>query len=400
MSLPVDPAQEAMRIRRRKIIISVIVVSLVIHLLGGIGATFWIIARYFEKPKATFELKQQIRIDPEERQHRVEMAEMESLRPKPVVNNRIQSLRPTSFALPELPQIPVEDTPPIDPNALITENMDSLVSARTGTGLGAGGGFFGGAGKAGSGLLEGTYYDFKFTDSGRDTEMDPERMAGILREFSDSWDTTVFDPYYRANRNLYASRTVMPAKDAQDAPKAFKVNKPGRLWVVHYKGKVRAPESGTYRFVGVADDYLLVRFNGRLVLDASIAPVGSMPGEQEIRPFAPYFDDPKLNEVYLEYIKGHRVGRTFEVRKGDVFDLEVLVGESPGGQFYAFLFIERVGGSYDKDPAGQPIVPFFEMIEGERGTKLDGKAPPASPGTEFWQPVATPESLGRSDIPN
>lgn len=398
MSLPVDSAQEAMRLRRRKIIISVIVASLLVHLIGGIGATLWIIARYFDKPKAKFQLQQQIRIDPEERQHRIAMAQMESLRPKPVVNNRIQSLRPTSFALPELPQVAIEDIPPIDPNALITDNLSSLASARTGAGLGVGGGFFGGSGKAGSGFLEGTYYDLKYTNTGRDYEMNPERMAQILREFSESWDSKVFEPYFGAKRKLYASRIVMPAMDAEDAPKAFKVNKPARLWVVHYKGKVRAPASGTYRFVGVADDYLLVRFNGKIVLDASISPVSSMEGEMKILPYAPYFDDPKLNEVYSQYIHGHRVGRNFEVRKGDVYDIEVLVGESPGGQFYAFLFIERVGASYEKDAAGQPILPFFEMIEGNRDAKLKGRAPPYAPSADFWQPVPSPDNMGRSEL--
>lgn len=188
----------------------------------------------------------------------------------------------------------------------------------------------------------------------------------------------------------------MPVMDAADAPKAFKVNKPGSYWAVHYKGKVRAPNDGTYRFVGVSDDFLLVRFDGRLVLDASISEVAPGGRGGDNRLFAPFFKEPKHNEVYRDIIGGHRVGRTFEVRKGQVYDIEIVTGENPGGEFYAFLFLERVGDNYPKDPAGQPVLPFFEMIQGESSKKLEGRIPPASPTIQFWPPVPTTDSLEKS----
>ncbi len=98
----------------------------------------------------------------------------------------------------------------------------------------------------------------------------------------------------------------MPVMDAKDAPKAFKVNKPASYWAVHYRGKVRAPATGTYRFVGLADDFLLVRFGGRLVLDASIGNVAPDFPREETRLFAPFFSDERHDKVYREIIGGHR----------------------------------------------------------------------------------------------
>ena len=381
---------------RCKILVSVLILSILIHIIAGIGAAFWIIAKYFEKPPTTFTVQKVTTIPPEERQHKMSLAQLESLRPKPVINNRIQSLRPTPFALPELPKLPSLETVPLDPNALITDNLDSLALSRSGQGLGSGGGFFGGAGKAGSGFLEGSYYDFKFTNTGRNTRMNENELTELLRNFAKSWNESLFNSYYQAPRKLYATRIVMPVMDAQDAPRAFRVNKPGSYWTVLYKGKIRAPNDGTYRFVGLADDFLLVRLAGRLVLDASISEIAPEGRSGETRLFAPFFKNNKHNDVYRNIIGGHRVGRTFEVRKGQTYDLEILVGENPGGEFYAFLFIERIGENYPKDPNGHPILPFFEMIQGENTKKYEGRIPPHSPTIQFWPPVPTEQSLEKS----
>ena len=56
-----DP-QQAAKLRRRKIIISVIVASIGVHFLGAILAGVWIVARYLLPTPATFEVKKEIRI--------------------------------------------------------------------------------------------------------------------------------------------------------------------------------------------------------------------------------------------------------------------------------------------------------------------------------------------------
>lgn len=135
---PVDP-----RARKRRVIVSVIIVSVVIHVIFGIFAGIWIIARYFEKPKAQFTVQKIVKIDPEDREHQISMQEVESLRPRPVYNNRITSLRPTELSLPDLPKLPVDKTVPLDTEALVNTQIDSLSNSRTGQGTGSGVSFFG-----------------------------------------------------------------------------------------------------------------------------------------------------------------------------------------------------------------------------------------------------------------
>ena len=43
--------------QRRKALLTVLFVSLGIHLLGGFGAAVWVVARYFNPPAATFVAK-------------------------------------------------------------------------------------------------------------------------------------------------------------------------------------------------------------------------------------------------------------------------------------------------------------------------------------------------------
>ena len=57
MSKAVLDPQAAAKLRRRKIIISVIVASIGVHLLGGTLAGIWIVARYLLPTPATFEVK-------------------------------------------------------------------------------------------------------------------------------------------------------------------------------------------------------------------------------------------------------------------------------------------------------------------------------------------------------
>ena len=82
-----DPQAEA-RLRRRRIIISVIVVSIAVHVIGGILAGVWIVARFILATPTTFEVKKQIRIAAEEREHRMNMVEFDAARPKRVQAHR------------------------------------------------------------------------------------------------------------------------------------------------------------------------------------------------------------------------------------------------------------------------------------------------------------------------
>ena len=140
----VDP-QIAARLRRRRLIITVLVASLIVHLAGGIGAGVWVVARYFMPPAATFEVKKEIRIAAEEREHRMNMAEFDAGQPKPSFTDKMSSARPTEFALPDLPVIPIDAVTTVDPSDIVTDQLAGLGGMGGGGGSGSGGGGTGGS---------------------------------------------------------------------------------------------------------------------------------------------------------------------------------------------------------------------------------------------------------------
>jgi hypothetical protein len=49
------------------------------------------------------------------------------------------------------------------------------------------------------------------------------------------------------------------------------------------------------------------------------------------------------------------------VNAGESYPMEVLIGEWPGGDFKAWLLIEKDGEKYEKDAQGNPILPIFKL---------------------------------------
>lgn len=208
----------------------------------------------------------------------------------------------------------------------------------------------------GQGALIGILYDFKQNQQ-REPQK-PGRYADIIAEFlKDDWDESQLDKYFRVSRPLYATRIYISRMSAEEAPKAFGVEdvvKP-RLWIVHYKGQVSPPEAGTYRFAGHADDILIVRMNGRIVLLSNLS--GSKPPGITWKPAA-------TGELTR--------GDWITLKAGEIVDMDVIVGEHPGGVFNAYLYLEKQGA-----PAGRP--PIFKLAPGVPA-KLDR---PAGPDTSW-----------------
>ena len=141
MSKAVLDPQAAAKLRRRRIIISVIVASVAVHFIGAILAGIWIVARYLLPTPATFEVKKEIRIAAEERQHRMNMDQFDALKPKPTFQDKMSTARPTEFSLPDLPSMPLDALASVDPSDIVSDQLDSLVGAAgAGAGTGTGGG--------------------------------------------------------------------------------------------------------------------------------------------------------------------------------------------------------------------------------------------------------------------
>ncbi len=69
----------------------------------------------------------------------------------------------------------------------------------------------------------------------------------------------------------------------------------------------------------------------------------------------------------------------FRLTEGDKHKIEVLVGEQPGGEFCAYLFIEEKNKEYQKEASGRPVLPIFRTADLEtapsKGAAFDPDAP-------------------------
>ena len=253
-----------------------------------------------------------------------------------------------------------------------------------GNGLGSGGNGLG-DGKGGGSALEGTFYDLKQTRQGSPTNI---RLAGnqveqagqielmrIYNEFQKSWNPGILSKYYQSPTKLYASNFCLPSCSAAYAPYAYqcqdKVQPSG--WAAVYRGKVKAPSSGTFRFVGTGDDVLMVRFNNQTVLEAgwsipstfdgtngattagSISAQGKgqayhqaiKDGKDAAHKGYEFIQQPGLTKWNRE-LEGLTAGSEFTVQEGKSYPIEIFISEVPGGAFgFALLIQKKEGSQYD-----------------------------------------------------
>jgi len=250
--------------------------------------------------------------------------------------------------------------------------------------------------------LAGTFYDLKQTRNGQPTGMTDSKMREELMEITRrGFKESAFDDYFKAKRELYQTKFYIPTIPADGAPAAFEVEKEvqPRMWVVVYRGAVKAPKSGRFRFVGECDDFLVVRFNNRPVFDYGYTMAGTgthvngraddfngtndLPElAKEVRKLTPmklpitmytYANTAKHNQM----IGGLAVGPEFQVEAGKTYPIEIMIGEIPGGFFSLELLIEEIGAKYGKDPAGFPVLPLF---------RLDHSLPEAKPDSAPFDP--------------
>lgn len=189
-----------------------------------------------------------------------------------------------------------------------------------------------GSSKRTAGALIGILYDFKQDQKRQTMPMDRKVFEKSVAQFVDSgYDEGLINKYYRVPRALYTTQLQIPTIDADSAPKAFGVEKTVQpeKWMVHYKGQIAAPEDGTYRFLGDADDFVVVAINGKTVL------VAEMPGTPMGVKWFAKDAAPKPFQAAGDWIS---------FRAGEPVDIDIVTGESPGGQFRCMLSIQKKGG--------------------------------------------------------
>jgi hypothetical protein len=202
-----------------------------------------------------------------------------------------------------------------------------------------------GAAQASPNTLEGVFYDLK-----QDRGGDPQRVDYVetVKDFLRSWNPNRLRDFYQAEQRLYASSFFIPKTSAAEAPKAYNVEEevePAR-WVAHYQGLFMSPRDDRYRFVGSADDMIVVRVNGKVVLDGSRR-------DTPLDVWEHTWDPDHADGQNRQWQIGNTplaIGEWFSMDKGEAMELEILVGERPGGQFGIWLFIQ------DRDDARNPEI--------------------------------------------
>ena len=214
-----------------------------------------------------------------------------------------------------------------------------------------------GSAQRSAGALIGILYDFKQNQKREPVAMDRNLFEKVVAQFiNGGWDEGLLNKYYRVPRALYATELLIPTIDADTAPRAFDVEKTvqPRMWMVHYKGQVAAPTDGAYRFLGDADDFVAVAVNGETVL------VADVPGTRlQVKWFA------REPEVQLNGKHGGRfiVGDWINLRAGQPVDLDIITGESPGGQMRCQVAVQKKWAD-----TGGEMTPFQLSINGNTPT--------------------------------
>ncbi len=219
--------------------------------------------------------------------------------------------------------------------------------------------------------FEGTFYDFKRDRKGGAAIMDPHQFVAEIAAFVGSgWKTSKLARYYRAPNKLYAECFMVPPVRSSVAPAAFgEEDTLGYCWLAHYQGQLVYHEDITFRFWGQGDDILAVRVNGKEVLVACWP--GSTWTQQDIVASAAggwQSSSPK-SRTYSMGNNSAVVGDWITLKANQPLDMEVIIGEVPGGTFCSMLTVEVQGAEYELNREQGPILPMFKTTELSRDLK-------------------------------
>jgi len=361
-------------------------VSIIIHVIIGIGATVWVVSSIQPQRKAQFKGGDNAASAV---QHPVKMS---NTQPKlDTLTKRLSVDTPNStVSLPDLPT---------NPDSGVSSPSISSASGAPGASGGLKGPLmplFGFKEAQAGGTLVGRFYDLK---QFKDRKPNPAfvKLGGgglAVKELSEfikgGWNSGSLAEFYQAPTVLYATQIFVPGMTASEAPKAYGVEKEVKpmAWIAHYKGKVSPPANGTYRFVGAGDDHLAVRLDGRLVLDGGGRMVSTFKTD---RPKSPAYPYAYSQSAWLNANRGgFTVGHSMELRAGQFYDIDIVISEGPGGQFHALLFFEQEGVKYEKDPKGNPILPIFRVADSK--TEKGPGYPPFMADGPVWRALPAPKN--------
>lgn len=291
-------------------------------------------------------------------------------------DHRIKTDRPASFSLPEASSDLADAALPMPLSVLGGEAGTKMpgdghglnapgVGNKPGSGFrpGGGEGFMTpfGTNVAVQGSMPGRFYDFKQTRDGKPTEgYQVTRYGDFTSRVSKLQDSgfreLAFRKFFQAPDTLYLTQIAIPLTNANSGPTFFNVAdkvKPSG-WFVHYQGDVSADRDIIFRFVGTGDDYVSVFVKG---LPRMIAAWPSLRAGVSGRwvPSEPIDENAATPLPGGPLVKGDWI----KLKKGEKLDLDIGIGECPGGKVGFVLMVEEKGVKYRTAPNGAPVLPLF-----------------------------------------
>ena len=206
--------------------------------------------------------------------------------------------------------------------------------------------------------LRGVLYYMRRKPDGTPYPENPERsdyLGRIERLFGDKGKLNEREAqnYLRFGQQLVTPVILFPSIAGESGPKAFGVEQvPGtqQSWFAVYKARIFAESPKRYRFLGGGNEVLIVRVDGKLVLDGCYSElpwkIGKNPtGHRPSGNLSPLWSDCRHIGDWVTFNSGGS-------------EIEIVIGEGWGGAFGADLCVEEEGKTYAGD-----VRPLFK-IEG------------------------------------
>lgn len=211
-----------------------------------------------------------------------------------------------------------------------------------------------------AGALPGRFYDFKQTRQGKPVEdyevASREHFTERVIKIQDSdFRPTAFKKFFEAPDSLYLSQIAIALTDAGSAPKHFNVAdkvKPSG-WLIHYHGNVVSDRDITVRFVGVGDDYISVFVKGKPRM------INAWPDIRQTVMGRWKPDDPAESDATPLPGCPLVIGDWVRLRRGEKVELDIAIGERPGGKVGFVLMVEEKDAQYRTMSNGAKILPLF-----------------------------------------
>jgi len=250
------------------------------------------------------------------------------------------------------------------PSPVTMSAVSGTVKMR-GLGDGTSGGFgtlIGNGGKAQNldGCLIGILIDFKRDSSGKDISCNESTYISNIGDLTKAnFSAAALSKFYVLPKKVALTHVYIPKQPAENGPKAFGVEKlmQAKWWIAYYSGTLKPAEKAKYRFVGYFDEAMIVKINGKVVYE-SYWGRGPQAGKNEPGVYTGWkpSDPGSIGKMGSGHDGAKLVpGDWFETTAGTKMNIDIVVGEGPGGKCGGFLLIQKEGESGTSIFASRPL---------------------------------------------